>query len=93
MQGLGRVYQYDLRSSPPANLRGYGDVDILSQAVNTLMNTAGVQQALASVVTIMWPQIQANMNQSLQPIKIIGGVTAVAAVSAAIFGYLLWSKS
>lgn len=93
MQGLGRVYQYDLRSSPPANLRGFGDVDVLSPAVNYLMQTAGVQQALASIVTIMWPQIQANMDESLKPIKYIAGATAAAAVGAAIFSYLIWEKS
>lgn len=93
MHGLGRVYGSELRSQVPANLQGFGQVDVLTPVVNTLMATAGVQNALAGIVTMTWPMIQTNMDQSLKPIKILMGVTAGAAVAAAIFSYLLWDKS
>lgn len=81
-----------MKNRSKSSLTGFGQTDVLTPIVNTLMATAGVQNALSAVVTAAWPQIQANMDASLKPIKIVGTITAVAAVAAAVFSYLQYSK-
>lgn len=52
-----------------------------------------LNQAAGLVVNAMWPTLQARMDEQLKPLKVYMGVTAVAAIAGAAFGFLVWQKS
>jgi hypothetical protein len=91
LDGLGaHTYMSQLRSHVPPGLRGCGMGDAVSDLQGLLQG--GAQGLIQYVVNQSWPTVQANIDKSMLPIKIMGGVTAVGAIAAAVFSYLAWQK-
>ena len=83
-------YVAQLRQQKPPYFQGYGDV--ATDVATTITSVGGdaLTGAINAVIDSAWPHMEAKIAVDLAPIKVTGTITAVAALTAAVFGALLY---